>query len=210
MFDANAARTPPRVALLLSGGGRSALNLHRAFVESRPRATTALILAHNESHAGVALCRNAGLSVTIIPRALPNLDDAIDRALEAAEVELVCLAGYLRKFRVGNRWHNRVLNMHPALLPDFGGAGMFGLHVHAKVLESGRTESGCTVHLVDDEYDHGNIVLAHRVPVLDGDTQESLAARVFAQECIAYPEAVTQWIEKNLQAKDPLCPSPSS
>lgn len=188
---------PTRVALLLSGGGRSALNLDRAFREQRIHATTCIVIAHRESHAGVALCRNAGMPVTIIPRDAPDLDDAIDRALESARVELVCLAGYLRRFRVGIRWQGRVLNVHPALLPDFGGEGMFGLHVHSKVLESGHNESGCTVHLVDDEYDHGESLLQRRVVVQTLDTPQSLADRVFAEECSAYPEAVALWIARN-------------
>ncbi len=197
MTTANSAPTSPRVALLLSGGGRSALNLARAFAEGRPSATTALILAHNPSHPGVALCERAGLEVTIIPRDDPKLDDAIDHALDAARIDLVCLAGYLRKFRVGTRWKGRVLNIHPALLPDFGGVGMFGLHVHSKVLEEGRAESGCTVHLVDDEYDHGETLFQRRVPVLAHDTPQSLADRVFAEECVTYPEAVALWIARN-------------
>ena len=86
-----------------------------------------------------------------------------------------------------------MLNIHPALLPDFGGAGFYGHHVHAAVLACGAKESGCTVHLVDDEYDHGPIILQKRVPIMPGDTPETLAARVFAAECEAYPEALQKF-----------------
>jgi folate-dependent phosphoribosylglycinamide formyltransferase PurN len=112
----------------------------------------------------------------------------------SSEVELVCLAGYLRRFRV-DAWRGRTLNIHPALLPDFGGQGMFGTHVHAAVLAAGRTETGCTVHWVDEEYDHGATLVQRRCPVLPGDTAETLAARVFAEECVAYPQAVCQAVQ---------------
>ena len=186
--------SPVRVAMLISGGGRSALNLHAAFQRHAVDAITTIVIAHREEVSGVAHCRAAGMPVIIVPRDTPVLDDSIDRALEGANAELICLAGYLRKFRVGTRWTNRVLNMHPALLPAFGGKGMFGMHVHEAVLAAGRTETGCTVHLVDEEYDHGETIAQTRVPVLKGDTPESLAERVFTAECIAYPEAVALWI----------------
>jgi hypothetical protein len=106
-------------------------------------------------------------------------------------VDLVCLAGYLRRFRV-DAWQGRALNIHPALLPEFGGHGMFGERVHRAVIAAGRTESGCTVHWVDAQYDHGQHVVQRRCPVLPGDTPETLADRVWAEETLAYPEAIRQ------------------
>ncbi|MEY3025542.1 MAG: Phosphoribosylglycinamide formyltransferase, partial [Planctomycetota bacterium] len=100
------------------------------------------------------------------------------------------LAGYLRHFRVGDRWRGRTLNIHPSLLPDFGGHGMFGARVHDAVLAAGRRESGCTVHEVDEEYDRGPVVLQRTCAALPDDSVESLAARVFELERIAYPEAI--------------------
>lgn len=107
-------------------------------------------------------------------------------------VTLVALAGYLKLVRVPPGWDGRILNIHPALLPLFGGKGLYGRHVHTAVLAAGMKVSGCTVHFVDAQYDRGPIVLQRVCPVIDDppDTPETLAARVFEQECIAYPEAL--------------------
>ena len=137
-------------------------------------------------------CRAHGIPVAVVaPEPAETFDDRVDAALRAYDVNFVCLAGYLRRFRVG-AWHGRALNIHPALLPDFGGQGMYGDRVHRAVLEAGSTVSGCTVHWVDGAYDTGKHVVQRRCPVLPGDTAELLAARVFAEECRAYPEALRQ------------------
>lgn len=178
-----------RLGILISGGGRSALNIHEACRRGDVDARVALVVAHREEIEGVARCRAAGMRVAVIPPG-DGLADRIDDALVAAGVGLVCLAGYLRKFRVGPRWAGRTMNIHPGLLPDFGGHGMYGLRVHRAVLEAGRSESGCTVHEVDEEYDRGPVILERKCRVLPDDTAESLAARVFTEECKAYPEAI--------------------
>src|SRR5205085_1928091 len=111
-------------------------------------------------------------------------------ACRDAGADLVCLAGYLQLLEVPPDFANRVLNIHPSLLPAFGGPGMYGRHVHEAALAYGVKVSGCTVHFADNAYDHGPVVLQRPVPVRDDDTPESLAARVFAEECEAYPEAI--------------------
>lgn len=185
--------TSRRVAVLVSGSGRTALNLHAASRDGRMPAQVAAVIAHRDDVPAVARCREAGMRVEIVPGpSCAATSDALDAALRRCGAEMVLLAGYLRMFRVGP-WAGRALNMHPALLPHFGGAGMHGRRVHEAVLASGARESGCTVHVVDDQYDHGRIVVQRRCPVLPGDTPESLAARVFEQESIAYPDAVTLW-----------------
>lgn len=186
---------PCRIGVLISGGGRTALNLAERFSDPESPARIVLAIAHDEALAGVARCRDKGIPVTIVPlEPRDSLSDRIDAALEDAGVEMVCLCGYLRYFRVGTRWSGSALNIHPSLLPDFGGAGMYGEHVHSAVLEAGRTESGCTVHIVDEEYDHGPVVLQRSCPVLPDDTPQTLAARVFELECDAYPDAVRQLV----------------
>jgi phosphoribosylglycinamide formyltransferase-1 len=100
------------------------------------------------------------------------------------------MAGFLQLIQIPDDFKQRVLNIHPALLPAFGGKGMYGHHVHEAVLRSGARVSGCTVHFADNEFDHGPVVLQRTAPVLDDDTPDTLAARVFEQECIAYPEAI--------------------
>jgi folate-dependent phosphoribosylglycinamide formyltransferase PurN len=126
--------------------------------------------------------------------------ERISNTVESAD--LVCLAGFLFLWRIPEPFIGRVINIHPALLPEFGGKGMYGHHVHEAVLTAGRKESGCTVHFCDNQYDHGPIILQRRVPVLPGDTPDILAARVFEQECIAYPQAVQLIAEGRVRLED--------
>lgn len=182
--------SPPVLGCLISGGGRTVLNLQQAIERGTLHARIGVVVVTKPGIAGIDRCRAAGLPVVVCDRSrVESLDDQVDAALVAAGVHLVCLCGYLRKFRVGP-WAGRALNIHPALLPSHGGHGMYGHHVHEAVLAAGDAESGCTVHLVDDEYDHGRTIVQRRCPVLPGDTPDTLAARVFEQECIAYPEAI--------------------
>lgn len=185
-----------RLGVLVSGSGRTALNLHAASMAGRVPARIAVVVAHREEIPAVRRCREAGLPVAIVAGAPGDgTSDAVDAALERAGADLVLLAGYLRMFRVGP-WAGRAMNVHPALLPHFGGPGMHGRHVHEAVLASGARESGCTVHEVDGQYDHGRIVVQRRCPVMRGDTPDSLAARVMEQESIAFPDAVTIWCSR--------------
>ena len=180
-----------RLGCLISGGGRTVLNLQDAIERGEVPASVEVVIAHREELAGVERCRDRGLRVEIVPvEARDTLADRIDAVLESVGVELVCLAGYLRHFRVAPRWSDRVVNIHPSLLPRHGGRGMYGDRVHAAVLEAGDAESGCTVHAVDEIYDHGAVLLQRRCPVEPGDDAESLAARVFAEECRAFPDAI--------------------
>jgi folate-dependent phosphoribosylglycinamide formyltransferase PurN len=115
--------------------------------------------------------------------------------------QLVCLAGWLHLLPIPPDFHQRVLNIHPALLPAFGGKGMYGHHVHEAVLSYGAKVSGCTVHFADNTYDTGPILVQRCVPVLDGDTPDALAARVFAAECEAYPEAIRLMAEGRVKVE---------
>jgi folate-dependent phosphoribosylglycinamide formyltransferase PurN len=116
-----------------------------------------------------------------------------------ARADLVCLAGFLQLIHVPDDFLGRVMNIHPALIPAFCGKGYYGHHVHEAVLTYGAKVSGCTVHFADNEYDHGPIILQRTVQVLADDTPETLAARVFAQECEAYPEAIRLFAEGKLK-----------
>ena len=186
---------PLRLGVLLSGGGRTLLNLQDEIDADRLPAEVSVVIASRDC-AGVKRARTRGLRTEVVPYRqygpdrLAEYSGRIAEILDAAGVELVCLAGFLSKFIVPDRYAGRVLNIHPALLPKFGGRGMFGHHVHEAVLASGETESGCTVHEVTNDYDAGPIVLQRKVPVLQGDTPETLAERLFRQECVAYPEAI--------------------
>ena len=183
-------RRPLRLGCLVSGGGRSVMNLHDLIERGELPASIDLVLATRPGVAAIDRARARGLRVTeIAPEPRATLDDRVDEALRAAGVELVVLAGYLRLFRP-SAWRGRCINIHPALLPRHGGKGLWGHHVHEAVLAAGDLESGCTVHWVDEQYDHGKPILQRRCPVLAGDTPETLAARVFAEELLALPEAI--------------------
>ena len=182
---------PVPIATLISGGGRTVLNLAKEIDCGRLNARITSVIAHRESLAGVRRCRDLGLPVNVVetdPR--DSLDDRLDQALADSGAEFICLCGYLRHFRIGSRWAGRTINIHPALLPNFGGKGMYGDHVHQAVLSSGASETGCTVHFVDEEYDHGPTILQRRCAVRQDDDVDSLAARVFELECEAFPEAL--------------------
>jgi formyltetrahydrofolate-dependent phosphoribosylglycinamide formyltransferase len=116
-----------------------------------------------------------------------------------AEVDLVCLAGGLSLLEIPEKWAGKVMNIHPALLPCFGGKGMYGQKVHQAALEHGVKVSGCTVHFVDGSYDNGPIIVQRTCPVQSDDTPQTLAARVFEQEKIAYPEAITLFAQGRLK-----------
>lgn len=192
---AQAARL--RLVGMLSGGGRTLLNLLDAIDSGRLSATVDLAIASRPSAPGIERVRARGVRVEIVPVRDPRdaaaeaaAHDAVDRLLDGAAPDLVCLCGWLRWVRVAPHRRHRMVNIHPSLLPDFGGPGMHGDRVHAAVLAAGRRHSGCTVHLVDEHYDQGPVLLRRACPVLPDDTVTSLAARVFRQECLAYPEAL--------------------
>ena len=185
-----------RLALLVSGGGRSLENLAEEIARGSLAAEIALVISDRPGIGALERCTRLGLPALVLPyKSFPGPAEFGARVfaeLEARAVELCVLAGFLRLLRVPPAWAGRVLNIHPALLPAFGGKGYYGDRVHAAVLASGVPESGCTVHLVDNEYDHGEIVLQRRVPVLAGDDVHALAARVFEEEKRALPEGIRQ------------------
>lgn len=194
---------PARLVAMISGGGRTLVNLQKCIERSELNANISLVIASRADIAGVARARQYDLPTVVVRRReYPNeqaYHDALAQHLLEAEPDLVVLCGWVRWLRVDPPLQGRVLNIHPALLPKFGGHGMYGERVHQAVLEAGETMSGCTVHYVDDRYDHGPIVLQRTVPVHPDDTAETLAARVFEQECIAYPQAIRQVLENQQQ-----------
>lgn len=186
-----------RLAVLLSGSGRSLENLLDRIGAGRLRAEVALVVSNRPGVRGVDLARRAGIPVEVMPREGRPIEEwsgAIFAACRRSGAELVVMAGFLALLRIPPDLAGRVINIHPSLLPAFGGKGFHGDHVHRAVLERGCTVTGCTVHVVDDEYDHGRILLQRTVPVLPDDTPESLAARVFAAECDALPEAIARFV----------------
>jgi formyltetrahydrofolate-dependent phosphoribosylglycinamide formyltransferase len=195
---------PLRLGVLLSGGGTTLQNLLDRIGDGRlPGVVIACVVSSKAVAGGLERARAAGVPAFVVERkACASRQEFSRRILDhcrTAHVELVCLAGFLQLLDIAADFAGRVMNIHPALLPAFGGKGYHGLHVHQAVLDTGVKVSGCTVHFADNEYDHGPIILQRTVDVLDDDTPESLQARVFAQECAAYPEAIRLFAEGRLQ-----------
>jgi len=195
-----------RLGILVSGGGRMMLNIADCIERGTLAATVRVVISSRAEAPAVHRARERGLNVRVAARGdfagEDEMHDVITSWLLEGLVDLVCLAGYLRWFRVDGPFKNRVMNIHPALLPDFGGHGMYGATVHRAVLDSGATVSGCTVHFVDDRYDHGPIILQRTCPVLPGDDANHLAGRVFEQELIAYPHAIGLFATDRLSIRD--------
>ena len=182
-----------RLGVLLSGGGRTLLNILEEIKAGNLDAEVAVVIASRDCK-GVERSKAAGLDVQLVAyKQMPDTatySALLAEILDAARADLVIQAGFLSLWEIPARYEGRVMNIHPALLPSFGGHGMYGHHVHEAVLAAGCKVSGCTVHFVTNEYDAGPIIVQRAVPVLEGDDADTLAARVFAQECIAYPEAI--------------------
>jgi len=193
---------PPRLAALISGGGRTIANLLDAIEHGELEAEIPIVVASRPCH-GVDRLRARGLTVRVRPGDLTA--EKLGAHLAEFDADWVVLGGYLRLLPIPPGYRGRVVNIHPAPLPDFGGAGMFGERVHRAVLESGRSTSGCTVHLCDERYDHGPVVLERCCQVEPGDTPASLAARVFELEREAYPAALRLLFEVDATHK-PVSP----
>jgi formyltetrahydrofolate-dependent phosphoribosylglycinamide formyltransferase len=184
---------PLRLAVLLSGSGRTLDNLLDEIAAGRLAARVEVVMSNKPGVRGLTIAERAGLPTHVVPRGDLSLADWSGQIFDICRrchADLVVMAGFLQLVEIPGDFAGRVINIHPALLPAFGGQGFHGMHVHRAVLARGCTVSGCTVHLVDNEYDHGQILLQKTVPVLEDDTADSLAARVFAAECIALPEAI--------------------
>jgi phosphoribosylglycinamide formyltransferase 1 len=187
------------IAVLVSGSGTTLQSLIDRVAAGTLPVRIVQVISSKASALGVERARKAGIPVEVVERkAFPTLEAFSERTFELcrrAGAKLICLGGYLQLLKIPADFRGKVLNIHPALLPSFGGKGMYGHHVHEAVIGYGAKESGCTVHLVDDQYDHGPIVAQRAVEVLPDDTPETLAARVFQQECELYPEVIRAFVE---------------
>jgi len=192
-----------RLAVLISGSGTTLQNFIDRIRDGRLAAEIVLVVSSRRDCLGNERARRAGLRLEVVDfRDYPDpqaLSEQIFALVRHSGAELVTLAGFLRLLRIPPDFEGRVMNIHPALIPAFCGKGYYGMRVHKAVLDWGVKVSGCTVHFVDNEYDHGPIILQRCVPVLDDDTPESLAARVFREECEAYPEAISLFAQGRLR-----------
>ena len=183
-----------RVAVLVSGTGRSLENLARVVRAGELDVELALVLSDRPGVLALERAATLGIEALVVDwKEASDVDafaSAVFREIERRSIDLIVLAGFLRLLKLPDAWLGRVLNIHPSLLPAYGGKGFYGNRVHRAVLAAGEEETGATVHLVDNVYDQGPIVLQQRVPVRPEDTVETLAARVFEAECEALPEGI--------------------
>lgn len=188
---------PVRLACLLSGGGTTMQNIADRIAAGALKAEVVLAVASNDKAFGITRAEKLGVPCPVIRRKDFESTDAFSAAvfqrIEASGAELVCMCGFLSLLRIPEHWLGRVMNIHPGLLPAFGGQGMHGHHVHEAVIAHGAKLSGCTVHFADNTYDTGPILVQRSCAVLPDDTGDTLAARVFKEECEAYPQAIAAW-----------------
>jgi phosphoribosylglycinamide formyltransferase-1 len=188
---------PIRLAILASGSGSNAENIHNYFSQ-RSDTQISIIVSNREDAYVHQRAKNLGIpSITLSKAELSDAETVI-KVLRGYGVDFVVLAGYLLRIPVGlvAAYPNRILNIHPALLPKFGGQGMYGNRVHQAVVEAGEKESGITIHFVNENYDEGAVVFQATCPVLEGDTPEAVAARVHALEYRYYPVVIDEVLQK--------------
>lgn len=194
---------PLPIVVLLSGGGTTLANLlvhkeqHALPIEIRG------VISSRSKVRGVDIAKNAGLDVRVHRQAdfasPAKFSEVVFQICREKNVRYVVMAGFLCYLPIPDDFHNRVINIHPSLIPSFCGQGYHGLHVHEAVIAYGTKVSGCTVHFVDNEYDHGPIIAQSCVAVENDDTPETLAQRVFEQECLLYPQVLRALASKPVQ-----------
>jgi len=187
------------IAFFISGTGGNALNLLAACRSGSVAALPVLAVSSSATALGVERLRAKGLRVEVVPRSSYQSDEEYSLAClshcEAAGADIICLCGFLKKLVVPGAWVGRILNIHPGPLPRFGGRGMYGRAVHEAVIASGVAETGPTIHIVDNEYDHGKTLAFEPVPVLPGDTPDTLQKRVYEAEMRLYPRALQDFLD---------------
>ncbi len=186
--------SPLPIAVLLSGTGRSLKNLIERQQAGALSTDIRLVIASKPSAGGLQYAQDAGIPTEVVIRTQLESDAAFGTAifnlLRSHQVELVVLAGFMKFVPIPPDFENRVINIHPSLIPSFCGPGLYGQHVHQAVLDYGVKVTGCTVHFVNNQYDHGPVILQRTTTVQEDDTAETLAARVFALELAALPKAI--------------------
>jgi len=185
---------PLKIAVLISGGGTTLRNLLDRIREDRLPLEVVLVISSSSKAKGIAYAEEANIPYQVVTVAQhpdkADFSQAIFQACRESDAALVVMGGFLKQVAVPSDFVNRVVNIHPSLIPAFCGAGFYGIRVHTAVIEHGAKVSGCTVHFVDDHYDHGPIIAQSVVDVLPNDRPEDLASRVFDAECQVYPATI--------------------
>jgi phosphoribosylglycinamide formyltransferase 1 len=201
-LNVNLNTRPWRLAVLISGSGRTLRNLLDVIGRGELHAEVVCVVSSLEGVKGLEIAAEAGIPAYTVTRAQHKGVEAYSRGmydvLDPHQPDLIIMAGFLRRLLVFPDWEGRILNIHPALLPDAaayaGGKGCYGDRVHEAVIAHGDQLSGATVHVVTDVYDDGPPLMRVEVPVESGDTAQTLAARIFVQECELYPEAIRRYL----------------
>ena len=183
-----------KLAVLLSGSGTTLENVFEHIERGELPAEVAVVISSLSKAYGLVRAKKRGVPTRVLARkkysSVEEYSEAIFEAVRNHKADLVCLAGFMVQVRIPADYAGKIMNVHPALIPSFCGKGWYGHFVHEAVIDSGVKLTGCTVHFVDDEYDHGPIIIQRPVKVADDDTPETLAEKVQAEERKAYPEAI--------------------
>ena len=194
------------LAILISGSGTTLQNLIDKTNDKTLNANIQIVISSAPDTNGTKRAEQNNIPAAIVQRKGYNdsetFSNAIINEIEKYSVDLIILAGFLHLFKIPDKYTGKVMNIHPGLIPSFCGKGYYGHHVHEAVIESGVKISGCTVHFVDNEYDCGPIIIQRVVQVHEDDSPETLAQRVFKEECIAYPEAINLFAEGRLKIEE--------
>tara|TARA_Y100000588_G_C14092784_1_gene855260 strand:- start:288 stop:920 length:633 start_codon:yes stop_codon:yes gene_type:complete len=197
-----------KIAVFASGGGSNFKAIYHHINQGNILGEIVLLISNNPSCGAIRFAAEKSIPINIINHTrFPNPQNRNEKLINTclnAEIELICLAGYMKMLPENfvNNYKNKILNIHPGLLPEFGGKGFFGMHVHGAVINSGKKESGATVHFVDEIYDHGPIIFQKKVRVLDSDTPESLSEKVLKIEHEIYPEVVKAFCEDRIKLEN--------
>ena len=193
-----------KIAVFVSGGGSNFKAIHHQIIQGNILGKIVMVFSNNPNCGAIKFAEENSIPIFIINAArYPNAHTRDEFLLETclkAEIDLICLAGFMKMLpqNIVKHYEYRILNIHPGLLPEFGGKGFYGTRVHEAVINTGKRESGATVHFVDEIYDHGPIILQKKVEVMETDTPESLAARVLKLEHELFPEVVKAFCENKI------------
>ena len=193
-----------KIAVFVSDGGSNFKAIHRQTIQGNILGKIVMVFSNNPNCGAIKFAERNSIPIFIIDAArYPNSHARDEFLLETclkAEIDLICLAGFMKMLpqNIVKQYKYRVLNIHPGLLPEFGGKGFYGMRVHEAVINTGKRESGATVHFVDEIYDHGPIILQKKVEVMETDTPESLAERVLKLEHELFPEVVKAFCENKI------------
>jgi len=193
-----------KIAVFVSGGGSNFKAIHHQIIQGNILGKIVMVFSNNPNCGAIKFAEENSIPIFIINAArYPNAHTRDEFLLETclkAEIDLICLAGFMKMLpqNIVKHYEYRILNIHPGLLPEFGGKGFYGTRVHEAVINTGKRESGATVHFVDEIYDHGPIILQKKVEVMETDTPESLAERVLKLEHELFPEVVKAFCENKI------------